>query len=70
MPFFYFFAKVNVYHLVYNTFSLCYSFYRKEKDLSAATNYGVWFALYQAEVVIMNMDMIIIMFGVGNVAHC
>ena len=31
--------------------------------------YGVWFALYQAEVVIMNMDMIIIMFGVGNVAH-
>ena len=31
--------------------------------------YGVWFALYQAEVVIMNMDMIIIMFGVGNVVH-
>ena len=31
--------------------------------------YGVWFALYQAEVVIMNMDMIIIMFGVGNIAH-
>lgn len=31
--------------------------------------YGVWFALYQAEVIIMNMDMIIIMFGVGNIAH-
>ena len=31
--------------------------------------YGIWFALYQAEVVIMNMDMIIIMFGVGNVVH-
>ena len=31
--------------------------------------YGVWFALYQAEVVIMNMDMIIIMFGVGNMVH-
>jgi Na+-driven multidrug efflux pump len=31
--------------------------------------YGVWFVLYQAEVVIMNMDMIIIMFGVGNIAH-
>ena len=31
--------------------------------------YGVWFALYQAEVVIMNMDMIIIMFGVGNIVH-
>ena len=31
--------------------------------------YGVWFALYQAEVVIMNMEMIIIMFGVGNVVH-
>ena len=31
--------------------------------------YGAWFALYQAEVVIMNMDMIIIMFGVGNIAH-
>ena len=31
--------------------------------------YGVWFALYQAEVVIMNMDMIIVMFGVGNIVH-
>jgi Na+-driven multidrug efflux pump len=31
--------------------------------------YGVWFVLYQAELVIMNMDMIIIMFGVGNIAH-
>ena len=31
--------------------------------------YGVWFALYQAGEVIMNMDMIIIMFGVGNIVH-
>lgn len=31
--------------------------------------YGIWFVLYQTEVVIMNMDMIIIMFGVGNIVH-
>ena len=31
--------------------------------------YGIWFILYKTEVVIMTMDMIIIMFGVGNIFH-
>ena len=31
--------------------------------------YGIWFILYQTGVVIMSMDMIIIMFGCGNVTH-
>ena len=31
--------------------------------------YGVWFILYKAGVVIMSMDMIIIMFGCGNITH-
>ena len=31
--------------------------------------YGIWFILYQTKVVVMNMDMIIVMFGVGNVVH-
>lgn len=31
--------------------------------------YGIWFILYQTKVVTMNMDMIIIMFGVGNIVH-
>ena len=31
--------------------------------------YGIWFIFYQTKVVIMSMDMIIIMFGVGNVVH-
>lgn len=31
--------------------------------------YGVWFVLYQAKVVTMNMDMIIVMFGIGNIVH-
>lgn len=31
--------------------------------------YGIWFILYQAKVVTMNMDMIIVMFGVGNIVH-
>ena len=31
--------------------------------------YGIWFILYQTKVVTMTMDMIIIMFGVGNVVH-
>lgn len=31
--------------------------------------YGIWFVLYQAKVVTMNMDMIIVMFGVGNIVH-
>lgn len=31
--------------------------------------YGIWFILYKNEVVVMNMDMIIIMFGVGNIVH-
>lgn len=31
--------------------------------------YGIWFILYKTSLVIMSMDMIIIMFGVGNVVH-
>ena len=31
--------------------------------------YGLWFILYQTNVVIMSMDMIIVMFGVGNIVH-
>ena len=31
--------------------------------------YGIWFILYQAKVVTMNMDMIIVMFGIGNIVH-
>lgn len=31
--------------------------------------YGIWFIFYQTGVVIMSMDMIIIMFGCGNVVH-
>ncbi len=31
--------------------------------------YGIWFILYKTCVVIMTMDMIIVMFGVGNVVH-
>ena len=31
--------------------------------------YGIWFILYKSGVVIMTMDMIIVMFGVGNVVH-
>ena len=31
--------------------------------------YGIWFILYQTGVVVMTMDMIIVMFGVGNVVH-
>ena len=31
--------------------------------------YGIWFILYQTKVVIMNMDMIIVMFGCGNITH-
>ena len=31
--------------------------------------YGIWFILYQTKAVVMSMDMIIIMFGVGNVVH-
>ena len=31
--------------------------------------YGIWFVLYQTKVVNMNMDMIIIMFGIGNIVH-
>jgi Na+-driven multidrug efflux pump len=31
--------------------------------------YGIWFVLYQTKVVVMNMDMIIVMFGVGNIVH-
>lgn len=31
--------------------------------------YGLWFILYQTKVVTMSMDMIIIMFGCGNITH-
>ena len=31
--------------------------------------YGIWFILYKAGVVVMSMDMIIVMFGCGNIAH-
>lgn len=31
--------------------------------------YGVWFILYQAGAVVMTMDMIIVMFGCGNIFH-
>ena len=31
--------------------------------------YGIWFILYKTGVVVMSMDMIIVMFGVGNVVH-
>ena len=31
--------------------------------------YGIWFILYKTNVVVMNMDMIIIVFGVGNIVH-
>ena len=31
--------------------------------------YGLWFILYQSKAVTMSMDMIIIMFGVGNIVH-
>ena len=31
--------------------------------------YGIWFILYQTKAVTMNMDMIIVMFGVGNIVH-
>lgn len=31
--------------------------------------YGIWFILYKTGLVIMTMDMIIVMFGFGNVVH-
>ena len=31
--------------------------------------YGIWFVLYITGAVVMTMDMIIVMFGVGNVVH-
>ncbi len=31
--------------------------------------YGIWFILYKTGVVVMSMDMIIVMFGVGNIVH-
>ena len=31
--------------------------------------YGIWFVLYKANAVVMTMDMIIVMFGVGNIVH-
>ena len=31
--------------------------------------YGIWFILFQTKVVTMSMDMIIIMFGCGNITH-
>lgn len=31
--------------------------------------YGLWFVLWKTSVVMMSMDMIIVMFGVGNIVH-
>ena len=31
--------------------------------------YGIWFILYKTGVVVMTMDMIIVMFGCGNITH-
>ncbi len=31
--------------------------------------YGLWFILWKTGTVVMSMDMIIIMFGVGNIVH-
>lgn len=31
--------------------------------------YGIWYILYKTSVVTMSMDMIIVMFGVGNIVH-
>ncbi len=31
--------------------------------------YGIWFCLYQTQILIMSMDLIIIMFGCGNIVH-
>ena len=31
--------------------------------------YGIWFILYKTGVVVMSMDMIIVMFGCGNITH-
>ena len=31
--------------------------------------YGVWFVLYQTKIVVMDMNMIIVMFGIGNFVH-
>lgn len=31
--------------------------------------YGIWFLFWKTGAVVMNMDMIIVMFGVGNVVH-
>ena len=31
--------------------------------------YGIWFILYKTGSVLMNMDMIIVMFGCGNITH-
>ena len=31
--------------------------------------YGIWFILYKTGVVVMSMDMIIVMFGCGNIVH-
>ena len=31
--------------------------------------YGIWFILYKTGGVVMSMDMIIVMFGCGNITH-
>ena len=31
--------------------------------------YGIWFILYKTSTVVMSMDMIIVMFGCGNITH-
>lgn len=31
--------------------------------------YGIWFILYKTGVAVMSMDVIIVMFGCGNITH-
>ena len=31
--------------------------------------YGIWYILYKTGAVVMSMDMIIVMFGIGNIVH-
>ena len=44
---------------------------QKQKNYYSITLFAliVWFILYQTKAVTMSMDMIIIMFGVGNIVH-
>ena len=31
--------------------------------------YGLWFVLYITNIVVMDINMIIVMFGIGNIVH-